>query len=475
MDLLRDSSLKEKYVCLALCLERLYAALTSTSEKKRPSSPPSRHNGDLCLLSAGPGPLGSGAAGSGGGVQPALAAPFPWLAAAAFDPASLQRSAAAFASQVVKERLSVSECSSETLHFYQDILLSWRPPKEEEDEEEEGGTENGPCGAKARSPPVPAWPPQPLLGSKSAGKLFSPAGIKRWCLKTECFEDSVTLKLSCRDVPQPIRIAITNTAQNSGYPKTAFRQLWFERAAVLVGYLTYSNGLVRISPSGDAIWPHSDLAPAFSVSAATFPMTRRIGHPYQNRTPPKRKKPRTSFTRLQIAELEKRFHRQKYLASAERASLAKTLKMTDAQVKTWFQNRRTKWRRQTAEEREAERQAANRLMMSLQAEALSKGMFERPPLQHHHPADQGRGGAHGGGGGAGLNGDHPAAPGSPPQQHPAPPGPPGAGALSALQNLQPWAGVGPPPPPPPLRGRSPSEPPPATHQPYHTPIASPIC
>ncbi|CAG0924551.1 unnamed protein product, partial [Notodromas monacha] len=70
---------------------------------------------------------------------------------------------------------------------------------------------------------------------------------------------------------------------------------------------------------------------------------KRIGHPYQNRTPPKRKKPRTSFTRVQIAELEKRFHKQKYLASAERASLAKTLKMTDAQVKTWFQNRRTKW------------------------------------------------------------------------------------------------------------------------------------
>lgn len=71
---------------------------------------------------------------------------------------------------------------------------------------------------------------------------------------------------------------------------------------------------------------------------------RRIGHPYQNRTPPKRKKPRTSFTRGQIAELEKRFQKQKYLASAERATLAKGLKMTDAQVKTWFQNRRTKWR-----------------------------------------------------------------------------------------------------------------------------------
>uniref|UniRef100_U3IB41 T cell leukemia homeobox 3 n=1 Tax=Anas platyrhynchos platyrhynchos TaxID=8840 RepID=U3IB41_ANAPP len=79
----------------------------------------------------------------------------------------------------------------------------------------------------------------------------------------------------------------------------------------------------------------------FTAAAALTPftVTRRIGHPYQNRTPPKRKKPRTSFSRVQICELEKRFHRQKYLASAERAALAKSLKMTDAQVKTWFQNR----------------------------------------------------------------------------------------------------------------------------------------
>ncbi|XP_011501649.1 PREDICTED: T-cell leukemia homeobox protein 3 isoform X2 [Ceratosolen solmsi marchali] len=116
------------------------------------------------------------------------------------------------------------------------------------------------------------------------------------------------------------------------------------------------------------------------LAAGSFP--RRIGHPYQNRTPPKRKKPRTSFTRLQIAELEKRFHKQKYLASAERAALAKSLKMTDAQVKTWFQNRRTKWRRQTAEEREAERQAANRLMLSLQAEALGKVGYPTQVANH---------------------------------------------------------------------------------------------
>ncbi|KAJ8683601.1 hypothetical protein QAD02_019393 [Eretmocerus hayati] len=126
---------------------------------------------------------------------------------------------------------------------------------------------------------------------------------------------------------------------------------------------------------------HPHLKDRLAVAGA-FP--RRIGHPYQNRTPPKRKKPRTSFTRLQIAELEKRFLKQKYLASAERAALAKSLKMTDAQVKTWFQNRRTKWRRQTAEEREAERHAANRLMLSLQAEALGKVGYP-PQVAGHNP------------------------------------------------------------------------------------------
>ncbi|XP_029556922.1 T-cell leukemia homeobox protein 3 [Salmo trutta] len=117
----------------------------------------------------------------------------------------------------------------------------------------------------------------------------------------------------------------------------------------------------------------------FAAALTPFTVTRRIGHPYQNRTPPKRKKPRTSFSRVQICELEKRFHRQKYLASAERAALAKTLKMTDAQVKTWFQNRRTKWRRQTAEEREAERQQANRLMIQLQHDAFQKSLSDSVP------------------------------------------------------------------------------------------------
>lgn len=58
------------------------------------------------------------------------------------------------------------------------------------------------------------------------------------------------------------------------------------------------------------------------------------------------KKPRTTFTDEQLFELERQFLRNKYLSSEERQALADGLGLTDAQVKTWFQNRRMKLKRQ---------------------------------------------------------------------------------------------------------------------------------
>ncbi|KAF7414504.1 hypothetical protein HZH68_002993 [Vespula germanica] len=61
----------------------------------------------------------------------------------------------------------------------------------------------------------------------------------------------------------------------------------------------------------------------------------------------KQRKARTAFTDHQLQTLEKSFERQKYLSVQDRMELAAKLQLTDTQVKTWYQNRRTKWKRQT--------------------------------------------------------------------------------------------------------------------------------
>ncbi|GBL88190.1 Homeobox protein GBX-2 [Araneus ventricosus] len=59
----------------------------------------------------------------------------------------------------------------------------------------------------------------------------------------------------------------------------------------------------------------------------------------------RRKRPRTAFTSAQIKALEAEFEKNKYLSVSKRLQLAKTLKLSETQIKIWFQNRRTKWKR----------------------------------------------------------------------------------------------------------------------------------
>ncbi|XP_016150005.1 homeobox protein BarH-like 2 [Sinocyclocheilus grahami] len=63
---------------------------------------------------------------------------------------------------------------------------------------------------------------------------------------------------------------------------------------------------------------------------------------------PRLKKPRRSrtiFTELQLLGLEKKFQKQKYLSTPDRLDLAQSLGLTQLQVKTWYQNRRMKWKK----------------------------------------------------------------------------------------------------------------------------------
>ncbi|XP_068223403.1 NK1 transcription factor-related protein 2-like [Palaemon carinicauda] len=62
-------------------------------------------------------------------------------------------------------------------------------------------------------------------------------------------------------------------------------------------------------------------------------------------TDERKKRPRTAFTASQIKSLEQEFEKNKYLSVSKRLQLSKQLKLTETQIKIWFQNRRTKWKR----------------------------------------------------------------------------------------------------------------------------------
>ncbi|KAA8593871.1 homeobox protein BarH-like 2 [Etheostoma spectabile] len=59
----------------------------------------------------------------------------------------------------------------------------------------------------------------------------------------------------------------------------------------------------------------------------------------------KQRRSRTIFTELQLMGLEKKFQKQKYLSTPDRLDLAQSLGLTQLQVKTWYQNRRMKWKK----------------------------------------------------------------------------------------------------------------------------------
>ncbi|XP_060065567.1 homeobox protein slou-like [Ylistrum balloti] len=60
----------------------------------------------------------------------------------------------------------------------------------------------------------------------------------------------------------------------------------------------------------------------------------------------KPRRARTAFTYEQLVALENKFKTTRYLSVCERLNLALSLNLTETQVKIWFQNRRTKWKKQ---------------------------------------------------------------------------------------------------------------------------------
>ncbi|KAM6361969.1 homeobox protein Nkx-3.2 [Alca torda] len=94
---------------------------------------------------------------------------------------------------------------------------------------------------------------------------------------------------------------------------------------------------------------------------------------------PRKKRSRAAFSHAQVFELERRFNHQRYLSGPERADLAASLKLTETQVKIWFQNRRYKTKRR--------QMAADLLAAAPAAKKVAVKVLVRDDQRQYHPGE----------------------------------------------------------------------------------------
>nr|XP_046258509.1 ventral expressed homeobox [Scatophagus argus] len=90
---------------------------------------------------------------------------------------------------------------------------------------------------------------------------------------------------------------------------------------------------------------------------------------------------RTKFTSEQISRLENTFSKHKYLGAMQRRKIAEKLNLSETQVKTWFQNRRMKLKREVQDLRPE--------FLSVPAALLPPLLFQHPALSGQLPASRG--------------------------------------------------------------------------------------
>ncbi|VEN64227.1 unnamed protein product [Callosobruchus maculatus] len=115
-----------------------------------------------------------------------------------------------------------------------------------------------------------------------------------------------------------------------GSPETSYMQ--YSPSTTTSSSLLYSNWL-STSPDG-------------KISAQIFGLQAPKTSNRRSRKPGLDRKPRQAYSAKQLERLETEFKLDKYLSVSKRMELSKALNLTEVQIKTWFQNRRTKWKKQ---------------------------------------------------------------------------------------------------------------------------------
>lgn len=134
----------------------------------------------------------------------------------------------------------------------------------------------------------------------------------------------------CSSPKQPTAFSVDDILNPSKFTGTRFR--WLGRQLLL-----------EPTEWGEA--PHDQSSPAADpAKGPKLSCNKKKPEPAAKAGKPRRA--RTAFTYEQLVALENKFKTTRYLSVCERLNLALSLRLTETQVKIWFQNRRTKWKKQ---------------------------------------------------------------------------------------------------------------------------------
>jgi len=111
-------------------------------------------------------------------------------------------------------------------------------------------------------------------------------------------------------------------------------------------YPNYNNSVITHGCMNDR-----DLQGPNNQSLNNLPVYFRLRPNLRQSNGRKCRKPRTVFSELQLMVLEREFNEHKYLSTPQRTKLADKLGLNQTQVKTWYQNRRMKWKKESSEKK----------------------------------------------------------------------------------------------------------------------------
>lgn len=195
--------------------------------------------------------------------------------------------------------------------------------------------------------------------------MFQPAGKRCFTIESLVAKDTQQ-HLSPEEPLRPTALPYptsTTEAFVTGFPNPAGRSLYPNPELVFPEAVSHPS--LTMHPHQHLQHPHSFFGAQHRDPLNFYPWVLRnrfFGHRFQGSDVsqeslllhgPFARKPkriRTAFSPSQLLRLERAFEKNHYVVGAERKQLASSLSLSETQVKVWFQNRRTKYKRQKLEE-----------------------------------------------------------------------------------------------------------------------------